>query len=301
MDDVVDACRRLSEVFHARIDADPALRPLFPRSLVAPTEFLALFLAQRMGGPADYTARRGKTSLICRHAHLAIGAVEGERWLEHMRAAMLEVGLADDARAALEVFFVETAATLADPLLPLYHLPLDDLRARLTDDPSLATFVDHGRTMLRIAAREWDLPRVALLLEFGADVRIKDDLGHDALYHTANAKVAGREGDGAALVALLIRHGAAVDGRSGPGGMTALHMAARRGSVAVAEALLASGAPLEARDAKGETPLRRAVNCGQEAVVRLLIAHGADPLSADKRGVTPQDAARTEAMRLALA
>jgi ankyrin repeat protein len=217
-----------------------------------------------------------------------------------MRAAMREIGLPEHVQSLLSEYFVETAGTLADPLLPFYHLPLDDLRALLEEDPAPATLSDHGRTLLRIAAREWDLERVQLLLEFGADVLARDALGHPALYHAANAQMPGRAGDGPALVALLIERGAEVNARSGPGRMTALHMAARRGSVDLAGALLAAGAEIEAKDFKGDTPLRRAVNCGQLGMVRLLMAHGADPLSKDARGRTPRDAARHKTIRQAL-
>ena len=51
--------------------------------------------------------------------------------------------------------------------------------------------------------------------------------------------------------------------RSGP-----LHLAARRGNVSIAEALLECGANIEAQDSMGETPLRRAVNCGKIDVQR---------------------------------
>lgn len=296
----MQTCRRLSERFHNRIAGDPVLRSIFPKNLTRTTEYLALFLAEKLGGPADYSARRGKQSLRCRHAHVPIGSEEAERWLGHMFATMEEVGLDERARQLLRDYFTETAATLSDPFLPLYHLPLDRLCVLLQQNPALATTCDTGRTLMSAAAGAWDLPRVQLLLEYGADVNVKDRLGHDPLYFAANAWIPGRESDGCAVVALLIQQGADVNGRSGPGKMTALHMAARRGTVAIAEVLLASGAEIEAKDVQEETPLRRAVNCGQEGLVRLLLMHGADPLSRDRQGRTPLDAARQERIRTAL-
>ena len=47
-------------------------------------------------------------------------------------------------------------------------------------------------------------------------------------------------------------------------------MAARRGFVGIARALLDAGAALEARDIKGHTPLQRAINCRKDEVARLL-------------------------------
>ena len=85
------------------------------------------------------------------------------------------------------------------------------------------------------------------------------------------------------------------------GGMTPLHMSARRGTARVAAALLDAGAWIDAPDKRGETPLRRAVNCGQETMVRLLLDRGADPQTRDKDGRRPADAARTENLRALIA
>ncbi len=291
----MEACRWISERFHDRIAGDPVLRAIFPKDLARTTEHLALFLAERLGGPADYTATRGKQSLICRHAHLRIGPAEVERWLGHMFATMEEVGLSETARQLLRDYFTKTAPTLSDPFHTFYRMPLDQLRALLEQNPALAAASDAGRSLLSEAAGRWDLPRVQMLLEHGANVHVPEPL-----YRAANARAPGREGEGRAVVELLLRHGADVNGRSGVGRMTPLHMAARRGTVAIAEVLLASGAEIEAKDTKGETPLRRAVNCCQEGVVRLLLAHGADPLSPDRQGRTALDAARRERIREAL-
>ena len=137
-----------------------------------------------------------------------------------------------------------------------------------------------------------------LLLEFGADVHARDGGGHNPLYRAANGQ--GREEEGRAAVELLIQHGADVNQVTGVGGMTPLHMSARRGTTRIAEALLDAGADIEAKDKGEETPLRRAVNCGQERMVCLLLSRGANPRSTDKNGRTPIDAARSESVRNAL-
>ena len=285
-------CQRLSERFHERIAHDPALREIFPKDLTRITDHFALFIAERLGGPADYTAKRGKQSLGCRHAHLSLGSEEAERWLRHMFAAMDEVGVTEPTRQRLHDYFTETALTLTDPFLPLYRLPLDELRTLLEQNPTLATAYDRGRTLLREAARRWDFPRVQTLLEYGANVTVEDNLGHDPLYHAVTAGAPASQAEGRAVVKLLLQHGADVNKQSGPGLSTPLHVTARRDHVALAGVLLAAGAEIERKDSKGETPLRRAVNCGQIGMVRLLLSHGADPLSRDKQGRTALDAAR---------
>jgi len=115
----IEALRRVSVRFHHRVSEDPTLRGFFPQNMGALEERVALYLAERTGGPADYTASRGKTSLFCRHAHLAIGTGEAERWLAHMAASLEEEGIGEDARKRLLENLTELVATLADPFAPL--------------------------------------------------------------------------------------------------------------------------------------------------------------------------------------
>ena len=291
----IEAFRRLSQRFHHKIEQDPSLSRFFPKNMAALEERLALYLTERAGGPSDYTTSRGRTSLFCRHAHLAIGTAEAELWLQHMAAALREEGVDMEASARLLSNLTELAATLADPFVLLYRLSLSNLREKLEEEPSLALANDRGRNLICAAAIAWDVPRLRLLLEFGADVEAKDAGGHNPLYRVANGN--GREEEGRAALELLIEHGANVNQVSGTGGMTPLHMSARRGTTRIAEALLDAGANIEARDKKGETPLRRAVNCGQERMVCLLLDRGANPHSTDKNGQTLLDAARSENIR----
>ena len=179
------------------------------------------------------------------------------------------------------------------------------------------------------------LERVAgvTLLRAGADPNAVDVQGHTPLAAVANRMAeaavdgdahnnAGRNGerdpgsgsgakdqaalrrqhdaDGCAAAARLIRAGADVRVRSGPERQTALHMAARRGNVALAALLLDQGAEIDARTTLGETPLRRAVNLDQVAFAAFLVGRGADPSLPDRKGVTPLAAARSTAMRQAL-
>jgi ankyrin repeat protein len=51
-------------------------------------------------------------------------------------------------------------------------------------------------------------------------------------------------------------------------------MAARRGFVEIATALLDCGAELNPEDNKGDTPLQRALNCRKRPVAELLMRRG---------------------------
>jgi len=193
-------------------------------------------------------------------------------------------------------YFEETAPTLADPLLPFRGLTLEQLKNHLEQDPALVhQQTGDGSTLLHAAAGDWDFDRVTLLLEKGAAVDARNGAGHTPLCYAAGryADRAERSADtGKVTVEKLIQHGADVNTPSGPEDQTPLHMAARRGNVRIAQALLDGGAALEARDKKGETPLRRAVNCGHPEFVSLLLAQGADVNTRDKKGRTPLQAAR---------
>ena len=296
----IESFRRLSDLFHSRIDSDPVLKEMFPKNLTALTERLALFLAEQTGGPKLYTTARGKNSLHCRHAHLQIGPQEVEAWLTQMFAAMDEVGIIDPARPLLREYFEKTANSLSDPVHHLYRMPLDDLRVILEQNPEVVTNIDTGSSLLCNAAQNWDLPRVQMLLEFGCDVNGRNTNDHDALYYAANAHSPLLEPDGRTLVELLVQHGANVNDVSGIGRMSPLHMTARRGSVMIAATLIKLGAEIDLKDSKGETPLRRAVNCEKLGIVELLLSNGANPLSRDKKGRSVLDAASNEAIHTAL-
>ncbi len=148
-----------------------------------------------------------------------------------------------------------------------------------------------GQTLLHDAAMVGEDELAAVLIRSGADPDAKEAESHTPLYRASTGDVA----------CVLLAAGATVDVASGPTRGTALHQAARRGYVSVAQALLDRGATIDARDAKKETPLRRAVNCRQIEIVRLLVQYGADPHAADRRGATPHSVARTAEMKQALA
>ena len=155
-----------------------------------------------------------------------------------------------------------------------------------------------GRTLLHVASAQGSLPLVEMLLSLGADPNVRDGGSHTPLYSVAN------ECDtpgGGSVVRTLVEHGADVNADDGVKRCTALHMAARRGNVEIAEALLQCGADLEARDSLGETPLRRAVNCNKTEVAALFLKWGADVHSRGSKNLTPVLAARSSAMKQLLA
>jgi truncated hemoglobin YjbI len=173
------------------------------------------------------------------------------------------------------------------------HVLLDYVRGKLAADPGLAR-ESYGRTLLHDVAGERSIEIVKMLLRLGADPNARDEGGHTPLYCVGNAC---SEENGEAVVRMLVEGGADVNVHDGVKHCTALHIAARRGNVRVAEALLDCGADIEARDILGDTPLRRAVNCAKPEVVALLLLRVADVHSRGSRGLTPWQAARGPAMK----
>jgi ankyrin repeat protein len=166
---------------------------------------------------------------------------------------------------------------------------------KVTRDPTLVhERIRHGRTLLQEAAAAGNLHMTKLLLSMGANPQARDNGGHTPLYSLSNECVVGGAGD---VVPALVRAGADVNANDGAKRCTPLHMAARRGNLEIAGALLDCGGNIEARDSVGDTPLRRAVNCGKVGLASLLLARGADVQSAGSDGASPVPAARSAAMK----
>ncbi len=282
---------RISEMFHAKVLADPVLAPHFPKDTTRLARHFAAFLEEQFCGGFSYTATRGKQSLLCRHAHLSISTEESVRWLSHMESSLRQVGVTDADLGVLLDYFTTVAGTLTDPCIPQYKLSVAELHSWLHSQPEIS--FETGQRLMKEAVYRGDAERVQVLLDCGVSPNAEDRFEHGPLYWATNSYQSGSDTDRIKIVQSLLAAGAASNWSSGPGRSTPLHMTARRGHIGIAELLLEAGANIESCDSKGETPLRRAVNCGKAQMVELLLLRGANPQSKDKHGVTPIDAART--------
>jgi len=116
----------LVDAFYEGVAADDVLLPLYPEQpdLVGARRRLTLFLAQYWGGPTTYMEERGHPRLRMRHFPFHVGALERDRWLVHMAAAVERVcadrDVPDGVDEELMAYFVPAAEHLRnDTGLPI--------------------------------------------------------------------------------------------------------------------------------------------------------------------------------------
>ena len=261
---------------HARFQIGPHARRAWLKNMEATLD----------AAPLDEPTRNALGSFFLHSSAYVMGGEAGEpdhpelavRWSEQRvldRAVATIVSGQDDEALALAPRFVSRPSVFVGLLVRM----VQSRRARLIhfvidaveNDPSLATRRFAGGTLLHFAAGAGCLDVVALLLRLGVDPNIQGRGDHTALYCVANECSSETGPD---VVRALVRAGADVNSCGGVTRATALHMAARRGHVEIARALLDSGAALHALDRKGDTPLERANHCRKKGVLQLLLERG---------------------------
>ena len=130
----------------------------------------------------------------------------------------------------------------------------------------------HGRTTLYDAAYRGDLACVRTLLELGADVAVRDDLGYSPLHQAA----AGGNTD---AIRLLLDRGSDPKAKADDG-VTPVHSAAQSGHNEAIGLLVAAGGELDTVDHGGRTPLWWAAHRRADETTRYLLERGADASAA---------------------
>lgn len=126
----------------------------------------------------------------------------------------------------------------------------------------------YGQTALMFASRAGHAALVQLLLQHGADPNLTTSIGPTPAFVAPNSVPGFGFGVG------IIRGGVPADrGRREPtpGGLSALHYAARHDHVEVAKLLLAAGAELNAREANDIWPLLMAISNNNMAMAHYLL------------------------------
>ena len=163
-----------------------------------------------------------------------------------------------------------TALLAAEPALTVFEAAAVGVAPRVRElvdaDPELLRQrSDDGWTALHLAAHFGRVEVVNLLLARGADVHARSEnaMGNCALHAAAAGRAA------ALIVALLLARGARADAVQN-GGFTALHEAAFKNDLALAELLLAHGADPALRTDEGETAEAIATRHGHAQLARRL-------------------------------
>jgi ankyrin repeat protein len=177
------------------------------------------------------------------------------------------------------------------------------VEALLAGGADASAALPEGETVLMTAARTGDPAALRALLARGADVEARDE------FHGESALIWAAAENHADAVRVLVEHGADVDGRSARltleprqrragqsilplGSWTPLMYAARENALAAGEALVASGASLDAVDPDGATALVIAIINAHYEFAELLLRAGADPnVVDDEAGMGPLYAA----------
>lgn len=263
---------------HARFQIGPEARHAWLKNMEATLD----------AAPMNNATRTALRNFFLHSSAYVIGSEDGEpdheelaaRWSEQRALDRLIAAIVagqDDEALALAPQFASRPSVFVGVLARM----IESGRARLIrfvidaaeSNPSLATQRFNKGTLLHFAAAAGCLEVVASLLRLGVDPNLHGRGDHTPLYCVANE--CGSE-TGADIVRALVQGGADVNADGGVTRATALHMAARRGHVEIARALLDAGAAVDVRDRKGDTPLQRAIKCRKHAVAQLLRERGAE-------------------------
>jgi len=135
---------------------------------------------------------------------------------------------------------------------------------------------DLEETPLSLASRLGHSEVARVLLEHGADAKIRDILDYSPLDRASCGNVD--------VVQVLLEHRVDVNSSGKNRRVTALHLVSGCGEVEIARLLLANGADVNAKQRDNQTPLHWAINDG---VARVLLEYGADPTTRDSKHRTP--------------
>ena len=221
-------------------------------------ESLALFLAQFLGGPCDYSERRWSLSLREAHLRFKIENKHRDAWLRNMREALNECGIAEPVRGDLFRFFEQASAHIVnrpDQPVPEYKSPEADVL------PEIAGPWNAHRALEETVAaiRRSDARRA---VELTGSASLQEHFKHDraALLSLLGVMIASGEAELLEYVWTRITDDPGIAREQHTYGRTLLNDAAGEGSAEMVGLLLGLGA-----DPMRRQVLPRAVACRRES------------------------------------
>jgi len=109
------ALERLTQTFYARVKQDHLLAPVFAHMDDRHPHYVALFLAEVLGGPSSYSRERGgHAHMLSRHLNRNLTETQRRRWVDLLIDSMDEAGLpADPEFRSAFVAYIEWGTRLA--------------------------------------------------------------------------------------------------------------------------------------------------------------------------------------------
>lgn len=111
----IDALNRLMTLFYERVKDSAILAPIFAHMSADHPQHVAAFLAEVLGGPADYSAQRGgHPNMVRHHLNRHLNQAQRREWVALLLDTADELKLPDDPefRSAL-VSYLEWGSRLA--------------------------------------------------------------------------------------------------------------------------------------------------------------------------------------------
>lgn len=174
--------------FYDRIEEDPELRPLFPKSLHHGRQMQRLFLEEWLGGRPVYSNRGAENGAIQGgmhgiHYHFTISKKNAGRWLHHMSNALKDSQIsADNISKIMSILgpiansMVNDGASFSDLLTALRLAGQGDITSIKNTMQKHPEIVRQrgtaGRTLLWESARNGNLEMTTFLIENGSDPNI---------------------------------------------------------------------------------------------------------------------------------
>lgn len=179
---------KVVEVFYDRVEKDPDLRPLFPKSLHHGRQMQKLFLEEWLGGSPLYSSRGKEKGAIQGgmhgiHYRFVIPVKAAGRWLHHMAFALKEAGVLEKDRAGIMEVLAPIAHEMVNDgadfpqLLKALRLAgngdIDAIEKIITETPGIVSQRGTaGRTLLWESARNGHIAITRLLIEKGTDPNV---------------------------------------------------------------------------------------------------------------------------------
>ena len=195
-------------------------------------------------------------------------------WTDLHYAAVLD--LPQVARQLLDAG-MDVDAELSDGQVPLGER-VNEILGKYGLDIANANS-SRSNTPLHWAARGNALETARVLVERGADIHVKDDIGGTPLNYAAHW-------NSLEVARYLVERGADIHAKDVYGD-TPLHDAAAGNARETAEFLLSRGADIHAKDSDGWMPLHVAAYRNAHETAEFLLSRGADIHARDNGGITP--------------